>query len=272
MDRRWITEHLHEFVNDIDSWLALGDEEFEDPRDIIEVNRALGETSDRLITAEPVVRDLMRDARADLANFAEPGSHGWQLHDPEYWRNLVRPLVLRAIGIMTLGVEARAKLKPDSPDLVAEQFHPWVWEAAAPMWYAESPQEAVHAAARSVNARMQQKLGRHDMADARLCREAFSLNDPSPGQARLRFPGDRTFETWRSRQNGGVQFGAGCFEGIRNPAAHDHNLVLPEQIALEQLAALSVLARWIDECTVEEAQVTQPEPMAGADAQAAVTA
>jgi hypothetical protein len=50
-----------------------------------------------------------------------------------------------------------------------------------------------------------------------------------------------------------VPLGAGCFEGIRNPAAHEDGLSLPEQMALEQLAAFSVLARWIDECTVEAA-------------------
>jgi hypothetical protein len=77
---------------------------------------------------------------------------------------------------------------------------------------------------------------------------------PAPRQPRLRFPGDRSSDTWRRRQNGGKQFGAGCAEGIRNPAAHDPDLILPEQIALEQLAALSALARWIDECTVDNGQ------------------
>jgi hypothetical protein len=48
-----------------------------------------------------------------------------------------------------------------------------------------------------------------------------------------------------------MEFGAGCFEGIRNPAAHEHGLILSEQVALEQLAAFSLLARWIEECEVE---------------------
>ena len=48
-----------------------------------------------------------------------------------------------------------------------------------------------------------------------------------------------------------MEFGAGCFEVIRNPAAHQHGLVLTEQVALEQLAAFSLLARWVDECEVE---------------------
>jgi Protein of unknown function (Hypoth_ymh) len=50
-----------------------------------------------------------------------------------------------------------------------------------------------------------------------------------------------------------MDFGAGCFEAIRNPAAHEHGLNLPEQVALEQLAAFSLLARWIEECEVDMA-------------------
>ena len=38
-------------------------------------------------------------------------------------------------------------------------------------------------------------------------------------------------------------------QGIRNPQAHPSENI-SEQEALEQLAALSVLARWVDECEV----------------------
>lgn len=50
-----------------------------------------------------------------------------------------------------------------------------------------------------------------------------------------------------------MQLGAGCFAGIRNPATHEDRLDLTEQVALEQLATLSLLARWIDNCEVESA-------------------
>jgi hypothetical protein len=43
----------------------------------------------------------------------------------------------------------------------------------------------------------------------------------------------------------------GCFAAIRNPASHDALDELPEQEALEQLAALSVLARLVDSSTVQ---------------------
>ena len=82
------------------------------------------------------------------------------------------------------------------------------------------------------------------------------LERPGAWSAAPAFQGDRSFATWRSRQNGGNQLGAGCFEGIRNLAAHEHELDLPEQVALEQLAAFSLLARWIDECDVDKSQLS----------------
>jgi uncharacterized protein (TIGR02391 family) len=148
-----------------------------------------------------------------------------------------------------MGVEAKQRMRPDAPELAADRFHPWVWDAARPMWDAGSPQTAVLHAAQSVNARLKQTLGRCDVSEAQLCREAFSPADPKAGQSRLRFPGDRSTDTWKSLQNGARDFGAGCFEAIRNPLAHDHQYPLPPQEALEQLAALSVLARWIESCT-----------------------
>jgi hypothetical protein len=37
---------------------------------------------------------------------------------------------------------------------------------------------------------------------------------------------------------------------MRNPASHEHGEDWGQQKALEYLASLSVLARWIDECVV----------------------
>jgi hypothetical protein len=46
-----------------------------------------------------------------------------------------------------------------------------------------------------------------------------------------------------------------CFAAIRNPVGHLPNdqVELTEQSALERLAALSLLARWVDEAEVESA-------------------
>lgn len=226
-------------------------------RVVDEINEQIGTLklhNDRLIMLDPGMRIIMNVAQEGLGDYTQPPDGGYSFHDPEYWRDVVRPPVLRALGIHLYGAELSDRLRPDSPNLIADQLHPWVWNAAAPLWFAGSKQEAVLAAARSVNARLQQKLGRLDTSESSLCREAFSLDAPSTGRPRLRFLGDRASDTWHSRQQGGMQLGAGCFAGIRNPAAHEDGLVLTERVALEQLAAFSLLARWIDECEVERAE------------------
>lgn len=254
MDHAWAAEKLKEFLSSIDAFHFMKDAEGLEFDELVGHHGSPGDLLDRLISLDPIMRELMDAARPGLGAYTEPSDGGWSFNDSEYWRALVRHRVLQAIGIHDLGAEARRRMRPDSPDLVAEQFHRWVWEAAAPLWHAGSRQEAVHAAARSVNARLQQKRGHRDKSDAPLCREFFSLDTPAPGRPRLRFPGySPTSATRRSRQQGAMDFGAGCFEGIRNPAAHEHELHLPEQVALEQLAAFSLLAGWIDECEVESA-------------------
>lgn len=254
MDHAWAAQQLRNFLADIDTLYSLESAEGEEYDDLVSGHGSPDDVVDRLITLNPVMKELMGAARPDLGEYTESPSGGWSLNESAYWREFVRNRVLRAIGIHELGEEVRRRMEPDSPDLAADQFHQWVWEAAAPMWHAGSRQEAVHAAARSVNARMQQKRGHHDKSDAALCREFFSLDPPMPGRPRLRFTGyTRTDRTWRSRQQGAMDFGAGCFEAIRNPAAHEHGLNLSEQVALEQLAAFSLLARWIEECKVDMA-------------------
>lgn len=264
MDHVWATQQLKEFQKNIDDFYRLftyetsefvSDQESAVHDSLIEEHGSLQSVRDRLIALNPVMRSLINAAQPGLGDYFEPPDEGWS-YDGSYWREIVKPRVLRAMGIHEFGEEVRHRMQPDSPDLTAAQFHPWVWEAAAPLWYAGSKQEAVHAAARSVNARMQQKRGHHDKSDAALCREFFSLDPPLPGRPRLRFSRySASDSTRRSMQQGAMEFGAGCFEAIRNPAAHKHALVLSEQVALEQLAAFSLLARWIDECEVEAADV-----------------
>lgn len=56
---------------------------------------------------------------------------------------------------------------------------------------------------------------------------------------------------------GGVSdFGSGCLRAIRNPLGHLPNdeVEMTEQEALERLAALSLLARFIDEADIESAR------------------
>ena len=60
-------------------------------------------------------------------------------------------------------------------------------------------------------------------------------------------------DTYKSVQRGAMTFAEGVFAGIRNPLSHEAEQELSEQEALEYLAALSVLARWVDRSEVEAA-------------------
>jgi hypothetical protein len=130
--------------------------------------------------------------------------------------------------------------------LPANRLHPWVWAAARPLLDAGQFRQAVQAAATAINARTQRKLRRQDVADDKLMQEVFSDKPAGPGRYRLRCPGDSNNPTVQSRQRGALQYAVGCFFAIRNPATHEH-AEWDQQIALEYLAALSVLARWIDD-------------------------
>ncbi|MFI7617361.1 TIGR02391 family protein [Nonomuraea terrae] len=155
------------------------------------------------------------------------------------------------IGMLHDWKEVEENLGPGGPLIYAAQLHPWVWDAASTFWDAGHYREAVAQAARSISAHTQSKIGRTDISEGNLLKQAFSKEDPKPGAPRLRFTGDRSTETWRSRQEGAVAFAFGCFTGIRNVATHQHMLDWDEQEAFQYLTAFSVLARWVDECEVE---------------------
>ncbi|WP_442930414.1 TIGR02391 family protein [Mycobacterium sp. NBC_00419] len=53
--------------------------------------------------------------------------------------------------------------------------------------------------------------------------------------------------TVKAMRTGLLQFSQGCFAAIRNPATHGTTEMAPH-LAMEQLAILSTLSRWIDQC------------------------
>lgn len=142
-----------------------------------------------------------------------------------------------------------------SPQIEVAALHTLVWQAAQAQWEAGHRHEAVLAAAKAVNSHLQTKIGRRDVSEADLVRQAFSEKPPEADKKRLRFTSIADEQTRKSMRQGVMDFGAGCFAAIRNPLGHLPNdeVELGEQTALERLAALSLLARWIDEANVESA-------------------
>lgn len=164
----------------------------------------------------------------------------WQQH---------REAAQRAVVEIESRAELAAKLGDNAPNLNAGGFHPWVWDSAKSLWQSGHFREAVRAAAVKINAETQNKLDRRDISEAALVQFAFSNDAPTLGKARLRPAGDDGGKTATSLRRGIAAYAEGCFAAIRNPLSHDEGDLL-EQEALEQLAALSVLARWIDGSSV----------------------
>ena len=156
----------------------------------------------------------------------------------------------RLIGILEKREDYEQIFGAEGPKLAGSQLHPWVWDAAATLWDDGHYEPAVHEAAKAVELRTQLKVGRRGLDGKDLYAQAFSTKDPKPGEPRLRFPDIDPAEQpkrWTSAHEGAQYLGMGCAQGIRNPQAHPSDDIT-EQEALEQLAALSVLARWVDEC------------------------
>jgi hypothetical protein len=79
---------------------------------------------------------------------------------------------------------------------------------------------------------------------------SLSLSDPKPGAARLRLAKDDGSKTYENLHRGARAFVEGLYAAIRNPGMHAPSDGGEEQLALEQLAAFSLLARWIDQAEV----------------------
>lgn len=202
------------------------------------------EITQQLQVVEMIVRRVLPiDALSNLALMS--GATG-------EWKQ-VRPLCLRAKSLLERKAEIEQNLGDGAPEMSASKMHLWVWDGAASLWKSGHFREAVEGAIRKLNAEAQNKLGRRDLSETDLFNQAFSEQPPDVKNPRLHRMPDDGSKTFKSVQRGARMFAEGVFAGIRNPLAHESDQEIPEQQALEYLAALSVLARWVDESTLEVA-------------------
>jgi hypothetical protein len=227
VDVLWMRQQLEEFIS-----VA---------RQSVEASRR-GDYSfmSELRKREFAVKEILKSLEPKLAEFSLEGMF------PEF---AAIGQAERGLGVLADREEVAARLVPDAPVLPADKFHPWVWNSARTLWESHHCRQAVQAAATTLNAKIQDKVQRRDVSDTKLVQEVFSESVPAPGKPRLRIPGDSSSETVQSRQRGAQQLGLACVSLIRNPASHEDE-EWDEQIALEQLAVLSVFARLVDECQV----------------------
>lgn len=170
------------------------------------------------------------------------------------WRHL-RDWSARGIASLEREAELREKLGDNAPTISASGLHPWVWNGASSLWQSGHYRQAVEDALKKVNAETQNKISRRDVSESDLFNQAFSDSAPAPGKPRLRRMVPDGSDTYKSMQRGARSLAEGIYAGIRNPFGHGDPsaMDIDEQVGLEYLAGVSVLARWVDDATVESA-------------------
>lgn len=152
-----------------------------------------------------------------------------------------------ALAVMKTRTETWMKLGTNAPTMNADALHPVIWQAASGRWDSGHYSDAVQRAATALSGHVKDRTGRYELGDGELVAQAFSPSSAQEGKPRLRWPGNDDDLTVRSMRVGMLNMAQGVFSAIRNVATHTTD-ELPKQEALEQLATLSILARWIDKC------------------------
>lgn len=182
---------------------------------------------------------------------------------------VVRGCCLQAAGRLE-GLKAKAAAI-SSPAIDPALLHPLVWAAAQRLWNDGHLRQGIAAAAEAVSGQMKQLTGRNNASDTSLWQQAFAAAEPLEGKPRLRWPGDPDDQDVKTMQVGLLSFAPGVNMVIRNPATHVAE-EFTEQDGLEQLATLSVLAKFLDRCvvfsvdgaTATAAEQVLPQPVGGA--------
>jgi uncharacterized protein (TIGR02391 family) len=152
-----------------------------------------------------------------------------------------------ALGRLRTEAETKAMLGTTAPTMTADALHPLIWGAASKRWESGHYSDAVQRAATALSGFIKDQTGRYELGDNDLMTQAFSPNAPQESKPRLRWPGNDDDLTVKAMRQGILNMSQGVFSAIRNPVTHTTD-ELPKQEALEQLATLSILARWIERC------------------------
>ncbi|WJV51894.1 TIGR02391 family protein [Streptomyces flavofungini] len=136
--------------------------------------------------------------------------------------------------------KAEAELPPTTG---VEAMHPTIWGAARKLWLDGHFRLAVQSAAETLTSQLKTRTGLTNMDATNVYEKVFNTKSPV-----LTWPGDPSDRTVSSMQNGLSKYAPGLNMTVRNTATHVASDEMTAQQALERLAALSLLAHWIDEC------------------------
>ncbi|WP_291383782.1 TIGR02391 family protein [Demequina sp.] len=153
--------------------------------------------------------------------------------------------------------DAESRSESRLPAFSPGQFHAVVWAGASAHWVNHQYRVAVREAAEGLTIHWKERLGRSDVDDTVFWQQTLSPGEPDLDRPKLVWPGSAEDKTTRSMR-GGIEplakalnlLATGLNLTVRNVATHTRT-ELPEQEAMERLAAYSYLARLLDQCTIE---------------------
>jgi hypothetical protein len=158
--------------------------------------------------------------------------------------------VRSVIAILEGAIHEIELSEPSAPRIDMASLHPWIAGAAAGLWDDGHHRQAVDEATRAIEIRLKAKTGLQ-LTGVPLVTAAFNPARPKAGERRLRWDGfQEGTPGWTNAHEGAMAFARGCMLRIRNLAEHEDTW--DEGEALESLAALSLLARWIDSARIVE--------------------
>lgn len=222
-----------------------------DPQDMGDWALRVYQTVRELLDPQHEMVDVVEAIRHDLGalDFVPPGFR----RQREINYRLKGPIRAQAYGAVLAAAVAE---RGDETVLRVVDMHPWVAEPAEPLYNDGHWFQAVTTAADNVRAQWKAILGVKSTKGLDLP-SVFSESDPQPGKPRMRFAcydRNRDEDEWVNAHEGAMHFARGCIMRIRN--LHKYQLgdqAISPGLALETLAALSRLARWITDAQVERA-------------------
>ena len=171
------------------------------------------------------------------------------IFDPPYGldvRGLIADDIEQAIGIIEttpdFSKELEIKPQPDNDHDVWSLIHPSIVEVSKKRINDGYYADAVESACKYLNTRVRDIVldrTREELDGAGLMRKAFSPSNPI-----IKISSDET-RSGRDTQQGYMDIFAGVMTGIRNPKAHDNNVITKED-ALRKLIMISLLMFKID--------------------------
>ena len=234
LDKEWALHEIDEFLQ-ATAWLNP-------PPSNVVTTGSRQRASDQELAEQAVVLEKI------LAKVVpQRGPAGPLSASPSFRWNELRRRAVDARVLLVREEELRKRLGDDAPEMDAGRLHPWVWESAASYWRTGHHSQAVQQAAIRINAEAQAKAGRRDVSEVDLFNQLFTLEPPKPGAPRLRLMVNDGSKTYENLHRGARALADGLYTAIRNPGAHSISAGDDEQLAMEQLAAWSLLARWVDQ-------------------------